>query len=679
MLGETIKDFKITARLGQGGWGEVWAAEQQIVQTKVAIKLLSEAISQDARHVNRFFNEARAASKIKHAGITRIFDVGFHKQRAYLVMELLEGDTLSHRLHQLGRLPLAQVIEIGRQIASVLEATHAADIVHRDLKPDNVFLVRDEELASKQRVKVLDFGIAKLGEVAITATGSGSMGTPPYMAPEQWTDAAKADARADIYSLGCMLFELCAGRPPFVAASIGEACTKHLTEAPPQLAGLVPVPAELDALIARMLAKRPEERPTITEIGAAFVKLASSPALDAGVAPTLGGESVPSRLAQPPKPVTTLGSAAAAVPAPPAARKRSWMWAAIAGAVAVAGAVGVYVATHGDTKHEVATAPAPPPPPPPPVQLHEPKLGLHALEELRDPTSSSVSSMHSEALWQTARADFDDAAKQANAPVRWSAARDFADGQIALAHNDQKAALAAFQKAVDRDPTWSMPLVGIAGVQTALKDLPAALAAASKAQRLDPTSWQAVASGARAYAASTKLEEAIQEYRRALALAPKNPVLLAEIALAYHAAHMDGEAMRYGDQALAIDDAIATVHLMRAELALEKGDSKTALRETERLLAISPKNPGGHLARGDSYALDYKQAEAFDEYRHVLELIGDNTSSVPDARLAQVKAALAAKQLPPPRGKARPGMRSTTNTRSRPGCNVGDPLCATDL
>src|SRR5439155_4860092 len=141
-------------------------------------------------------------------------------------------------------------LDIGRQLGSVLSATHAAGIVHRDLKPDNVFLVPDHEMPRGERAKVLDFGIAKLAgrQLARTAEG-GSMGTPPYMAPEQWTDASTAGARADVYSLGCLLFEIACGRTPFLSSSVGEACTKHLTETPPLARTFAPdLPVELEEL-----------------------------------------------------------------------------------------------------------------------------------------------------------------------------------------------------------------------------------------------------------------------------------------------------------------------------------------------------------------------------------------------------------------------------------------------
>ncbi|MDB4962478.1 MAG: Protein kinase [Myxococcales bacterium] len=261
--------------------GEVYVGTQQIVQTRVAIKVLREDISNDRKHVQRFFNEAITASKIKHAGIVNIFDVGFHGERAFLIMEHLEGESLASRIKRPPRIALGEIIDTSAQLASILEATHAAGITHRDLKPDNIFVTTDAELASKRRIKVLDFGIAKLSATAaagpeataMTLTNS-SMGTPAYMAPEQWVDAASADARADIYALGCVIFELCCGRPPFVASTHAEACAKHLHEVAPRVHDLVAeLPASIDALVVRTLAKKPDERPPIREVVAVVAAL----------------------------------------------------------------------------------------------------------------------------------------------------------------------------------------------------------------------------------------------------------------------------------------------------------------------------------------------------------------------------------------------------------------------
>jgi tRNA A-37 threonylcarbamoyl transferase component Bud32/tetratricopeptide (TPR) repeat protein len=278
VIGETIKDFTITAQLGRGGMGEVYAAEQRIVKTKVAIKMLQPQISAEKAHVDRFFNEAIAVSKIRHAGIVKIFDVGHHAGRAYLVMEYLEGEPLSARLRK--GLGFETAIAIARQITSILDATHAAGITHRDLKPDNVFLVPDAELG--ERVRILDFGIAKLGDVQATAAQM-SMGTPAYMPPELWQDAASSGPATDVYALGCVLFELCTGRPPFIVTAVSDACGRHLTEVPPRIRTLRPeLPAALDDLIARMLEKAQDARPSTKAIAAALSTITTS-----GIAATL--------------------------------------------------------------------------------------------------------------------------------------------------------------------------------------------------------------------------------------------------------------------------------------------------------------------------------------------------------------------------------------------------------
>ncbi len=294
MIGEVLGNFKIVALLGKGGMGEVWHAVHTTVGSRVAIKTLRSEISAEEDHVKRFFNEAVIAGKIRHAGAVSIFDVGFQAGRAYLVMELLDGETLAHRIRAQGRLPMARVADIGRQIASVLQATHDAGITHRDLKPDNIFLVPDSESEAGERVKVLDFGIAKLGGgVGLTSTSVSSMGTPLYMSPEQWRSVAKVDWRADAYSLGCVAFEMACGHPPFQAQSMGEACAKHLTEPPPAPSSVVPsLPAGFDVLVNRLLDKEPLRRPKMRDVMVAFENLAADRPIELGEShiPTLGSE-----------------------------------------------------------------------------------------------------------------------------------------------------------------------------------------------------------------------------------------------------------------------------------------------------------------------------------------------------------------------------------------------------
>ncbi|HEX4450796.1 MAG TPA: protein kinase [Kofleriaceae bacterium] len=668
VIDEIVKGFRVTAKLGRGGMGEVWVAEQPLVRTRVAIKLLIADVSTDSAQVQRFFNEAVAASKIKHAGIVKIFDVGFHVGRAFLIMELLEGEPLSARLRRLGRLPTTELLEVARQLASVLAATHDAGITHRDLKPDNVFLVADAELPGGERAKVLDFGIAKLaGAVSGMTAAGGSMGTPAYMAPEQWTDAASADARADVYSLGCLMFEMACGRPPFIATTIGETCTKHLTEVPVRVRTLAPaIPAELDELIARMLEKLPAHRPTMMAVAAVVARVVANP-LPATLAT---GESPLNAMVE-----TTLQGAAGTAIVATLRRRRSAPF--VIGGVAIAAASVGLVVAH-TPRDAAATAPIVVPAPPNPAPIAEPTLGLAAVEHYHDPTSATVNELSSESLWIAARDDFADACQRAPGNARWCAARDFADSESVLVMTDRdlSRAVASAKHAIATDPTWAMPLVALSAAQSYQHDTDNALSAARLAQRIDPMWWTAIAAGARVYAYANRMDDAIQEYRRALTLAPKNAVLLAEVALCYHGAGMDTQAAKYGDAALAIDDSLVAVHVMRAELRLEANDGKGALAESELALGESPKNGAAHLARGDAYALLHDKARAFLDYKRAIELQADQQANAPAARMKIVADAVAQDVLPSPRG-ARPADVEGTRTRTLPSHDR--PLSTPDL
>jgi serine/threonine-protein kinase len=303
VIGETVGNFEIISRLGKGGMGEVWLAQQKSIKTKVAIKMLQSDVSTNTKHVQRFFNEAVAVSQIHHSGIVKIFDVGYLASgQAYLVMEYLQGETMTSRIQNAGHLPFAQVADFGRQIASVLDATHAANITHRDLKPDNIYLIRDAELATGVRVKVLDFGIAKLDTTVgprMTALSVSSIGTPNYMSPEQWHSLAEVDWRTDAYALGCVVFEMATGRPPFIAQSRVEVCSQHLSEPPPVPSRLVQgLPAQFDDIVARLLAKEPADRPTMREVMGVFTQLGMP--YDVAL-PTIPPTGMRSPLAPPPQ------------------------------------------------------------------------------------------------------------------------------------------------------------------------------------------------------------------------------------------------------------------------------------------------------------------------------------------------------------------------------------------
>jgi serine/threonine-protein kinase len=307
VLGSLLGNYRVVQQLSEGGMGVVYLAHHEALGRRVVIKVLQSELCNDADTVQRFFNEARAATAIRSPGIVQVFDFGVTSdQRAYFVMELLEGESLAARLKR-RRYDVAECCRLGRQIANVMQAAHAARIIHRDLKPANLFLVADPEVAGGERVKVLDFGIAKLAGEARSAgvwTHTGlMMGTPYYMSPEQCRSASAADARSDIYSLGCILFEIACGRPPFLFTGVGDIVAAHLHEPPPHPHQLAPgVPPGLSALIAQTLAKHPDARPqTMAAVGQVLDDLLRTvgPAAVQLPPPIEVGASPPSRAAPP--------------------------------------------------------------------------------------------------------------------------------------------------------------------------------------------------------------------------------------------------------------------------------------------------------------------------------------------------------------------------------------------
>jgi serine/threonine-protein kinase len=267
MIGESFGNYRVTQLIGEGGMGVVYLAEHPTIGRRAAVKVLRPGLTDNPEIAKRFFNEARAANAIRHPGIVEVFDSGtLPSGVSYLVMELLEGESLAARLRRVGKLSIGDARNFGGQVAGALAAAHAAGIVHRDLKPDNLFLVPDYRDASVETVKILDFGIAKLGMDASrsssvrTRTGS-VMGTPAYMSPEQCRGTKEVDARTDIYALGVILFEMVCGRAPFVSEGFGEMVHLQISAPPPAPRSLEPrVPADLEQVILRCLAKEPAER-----------------------------------------------------------------------------------------------------------------------------------------------------------------------------------------------------------------------------------------------------------------------------------------------------------------------------------------------------------------------------------------------------------------------------------
>jgi serine/threonine-protein kinase len=254
--------YRLDALAGIGGMGAVYSAHHLALDRRVALKILQPNFAlSNVRLLELFEREAKTAAQLTHENIVIVLDAGRTANNlAYIAMEWLEGYTLAEEIAARGQLDFGRVMEILQQVAAALEAAHAARVVHRDLKPANIMLVRQQD--GRERLKVLDFGIAKVINDTAVSPVSAVMGTPLYASPEQLSLGGRIDGRADIYSLGVILFEMLTGEPPFNAASAREMFQLQMIAPPPPLRKFRPdAPPALEWLINRMLAKDPEDRP----------------------------------------------------------------------------------------------------------------------------------------------------------------------------------------------------------------------------------------------------------------------------------------------------------------------------------------------------------------------------------------------------------------------------------
>jgi serine/threonine protein kinase len=262
MLGRVVKGrYQIMRRLGEGGMGTVYLAEQVSIGRKVALKLLRGSYAMDDEFIERFRREARLAASLNHRNIVTVYDFDQGDDESlFIAMEYLDGEKLSDVIRREGPLDMGRAVRFGLQFAEGLEAAHHAGVIHRDIKPDNIMVVGEEGV---ETIKLMDFGIARLRDVAATSRLTRPdviMGTPAYMAPEQ-AEGKETSERTDIYALGVVLYEMLSGEVPFKANTPAAVLLKQIQESPVPLRKLRrEVPAEIERIVMQALEKKPEKR-----------------------------------------------------------------------------------------------------------------------------------------------------------------------------------------------------------------------------------------------------------------------------------------------------------------------------------------------------------------------------------------------------------------------------------
>jgi serine/threonine protein kinase len=402
--GSMVGEYRVTGILGEGGMGKVYAGVHPLIGRKVAIKVISRALSRSDEGTARFLQEARAATALHHRNIVDVFAFGqLPDGRHYQVMELLEGETLRKALDGRGALRLSQTRVIVRAILSALDTAHRGGIIHRDIKPDNVFVTGSLDGPPEDiEVRILDFGLAKQQSPAADAPAVVTrlgfpMGTPAYMSPEQCRGVSSIDARADLYAAGVVLYEMLTGRVPFQSDAALEVMTMQIGQPAPPPSTVTPVPLALEQVVLRALAKQPGERyESAAEMLAAFETAcratpdwhprAATPEHHAqlGIGATWPSATAARTPGLPSVASPMLTPVSAPPPAP--ARRTPWL---VLGAVVVAGLLAFALTRPRARPAEVLVPPEPLPvaaPVPPPAEVAprpEPEPPRPALEPRR--------------------------------------------------------------------------------------------------------------------------------------------------------------------------------------------------------------------------------------------------------------------------------------------------------
>jgi serine/threonine protein kinase len=341
--------YRIEDVLGRGGMGAVYRARDAELERPVAVKLLAEHLADQPAFHDRFLREARLAAQLSHPNIVQVFDVGEEDGSPFIVMECVEGSTLADELKERGRLAPEEVVDLALQICGGLEHAHAAGLVHRDIKPQNLLLRPDGT------VKIADFGIARAAETTrLTQMGS-VLGTAAYLSPEQAL-GEEVTASADLYSLGCVLYELLTGRTPYVFSTLPELVVKHREETITPVRELRPdVPERLEAAVMHALARNPDYRPESAAALAEELAIASPEPPTRPLPTAIGTQATEVLATQAPTRVQGPTRRARPRRALPGDRR---LWLALAGiAVAVAIVIGLALGSDGGSSGTQQPAP----------------------------------------------------------------------------------------------------------------------------------------------------------------------------------------------------------------------------------------------------------------------------------------------------------------------------------
>lgn len=590
MVGTTVLHYRVVERIGGGGMGVVWKAVDLRLNREVALKFLHESATSDPSLRERFFREARAASALNHPNIITIYEINSDGDRLFMAMELVRGRALSEILRERYRLPPRIAADYALQICEGVGAAHRAGIVHRDLKPSNLMVTAEE------RVKILDFGLAKLRDpdsglpesaealAAPLTLGHAVVGTVPYMSPEQ-AAGHEVGPRSDVFSLGVVLYEMLSGRRPFQGASNVEIMRALLASEPKPLGSVtLDVPEPLAQITHRCLEKNPEAR--YADAGEAAAQLR---ALDLPYAPAAFAATTSTTAAQASLPWLTgrrILAAAAALLLAAALTRGLLQWRSrnaddrgppAAGTLAPAEALQraqAYLQRYdrkGNADRAIATL--------------EPALQ-------RDPSSAALRAALAEGYvrkfgevpdkqWLQRALDSGRQAASANEDL---AAAHIAWGMALAAAGQDAAAARRFERARDLNPLSGPAHLGLARLRSGRE----AEQLYQAAVRCSPGDWDPLNALATFYYRDARYDDAVAAWRQALQLTPDNVLVLVYLGAGLHMKGQYGEADEVLQHALGLDAANATTWANLGTARYFQGQFQDAVRAAEKAVDLAP-------------------------------------------------------------------------------------------